>query len=78
MAWSDEPTEMQLGTIFSWFCWEMSREKAKAAVEYLQHIATRRDVSYEMKRLKNLKDSKKLNSLNCFNSDIWNGFEYDD
>jgi len=78
MAWSDEPTEAQLGTIYSWFKWEMSNEKAAAAIEYLENTATRRDVSFEMRRLKNLKEKRLLDASKCFESEIWERFDYDE
>lgn len=77
MAWSDEPTDLQLGTIFSWLKWVLDREEAKEAVEFLQNTATRHDVSVEMSRLKVLKDKRLLNASNCFESDIWEGFDHD-
>lgn len=77
MAWSDEPTEAQLGTIYSWLRWEMTNEKAAAAIKYLENTATRRDVSYEMKRLKALKDKRLLDGNNCFQSEIWERFDHE-
>ena len=77
MGWSDEPSELQLGTIYSWLKWEMSNNKARKAVAWLQNNATRRDVSYEMKRLKDLKQKRLLDASNCFKSEIWEGFEHD-
>lgn len=77
MVWSDEPTEAQLGTIFSWLRWEMDTKKAAAAIQYLKNTATRRDVSYEMRRLKNLKEKRLLDGNNCFQSEIWERFDYE-
>lgn len=77
MAWSDEPTEAQLGTIFSWIKWEMSNEKAMEAVKWLEKTATRREVSFEMKRLRDLKAKRLLDGKKCFESEIWEGFKYD-
>lgn len=77
MAWNDEPTEMQLGTIYSWLKWHMSWEKASAAVSWLEKTATRREVSYEMTRLRALKEKRLLDGNNCFQSDIWEGFDHE-
>ena len=74
MAWSDEPSETQLGTIFSWFRWCMPTEDAKKAVAWLEKTATRRDVSTEMSRLKNLKTKRLLDASTCFDSEIWEGY----
>lgn len=75
MAWSDDPTDMQLGVIYSWIRWLMPNEKASAAVAYLGQSATRRDVSDEIKRLKLLKDKKKLDLDSLFNGAIWEGYK---
>lgn len=77
MSWSDEPTESQLGTIYSWFHWIMDNEQAYKAVVWLEKTATRRDVSIEMKRLRDLKQKRLLDAKNCFESEIWEGFEHD-
>lgn len=77
MAWSDEPTDMQLGIIYSWLVWKVDRETAKDAVKWLETSATRKDVSVEMNRLKILKDEHKLTEENCFDSEIWEGFKND-
>lgn len=77
MAWSDEPTETQLRTIYSWFSWEMDRELAVKAVSWLQKTATRSEVSTEMSRLKKLKEKRLLDFVKCFESEIWEGFEYE-
>lgn len=78
MAWSDEPTEAQLGTVYNWLHWEMSNDKAYEAVRWLELTATRRDVSMEMKRLRGLKKKRLLDGKNCFESEIWEGFKYDE
>lgn len=77
MAWSDEPTEMQLGTIYSWIRWYMTNEEAGRAVAYLEEIATRRDVSNEIKRLKDLKTRQKLTLDEIFKGAIWEGYKHE-
>ena len=77
MAWSDEPTDMQLGTIFSWLSWKVDRKTAQEAVKWLQNTATRRDVSAEMNRLRDLRQKNALNASNCFLGEIWEGFKHD-
>ena len=78
MAWSDEPTHLQLGTIYSWFRWILSIDEAQEAVAWLEQNATRREVSFEMTRLKGLKDKGLLNANNCFESEIWEDFVYEE
>lgn len=74
MAWRDKPTEIQLGTIFSWIRWEVSNEEARRAVAWLENNADRGAVSKEMTRLKALKDKRLLDASKCFQSEIWEGF----
>ena len=76
MSWGDKPTYSQLQVIYSWLSWEMPREKAVKASKYLEDHATRKEVSEEMKRLKALKDQRKLDKDNCFESNVWNNFEF--
>ena len=72
-----KPTEMQLGTIYSWLRWIVPRDEAKAAVSWLEKTATRREVSAEMTRLKSLKDKRLLDAPKCFTGKIWEGFEHE-
>ena len=77
MAWSDEPTDAQLSAIYHLIRWKIPDAKAILALDWLRERATRREVSYEMKRLRELYISHKLTKDNCFDSEIWEGFEYD-
>ena len=77
MGWSDEPTEVQIGTIFSWIRWVVDRDTAQRAANWLQNNATRRDVSYEMTRLKALKQKRLLDADKLFQGEVWEGFEHD-
>lgn len=77
MSWSDEPTEMQLGIIYDWLSWVLNKDLAKEATLWLKNSATRRDVSFEMKRLRDLKVKRLLTASNCFKSEIWEGFNHD-
>jgi len=78
MAWSDEPTQMQLITILDFLRWHMPYDKALKAIEFLENSATRRDVSDEMRRLRDLKNKHALDGKNAFQSEIWEGFKYND
>lgn len=78
MAWSDRPTQMQLVTILDFLRWQIPYDKALKAIEFLENSATRRDVSDEMRRLRDLKQKHVLDGKNAFTGKIWEGFEYDD
>ena len=75
MAWSDEPTEAQIGSIYHLIRWKMPNAEAIKASEWLRSNTTRRDVSYELKRIRELYMSHKLTKERCFDSEIWEGFE---
>jgi len=72
-----KPTEMQLGTIYSWLRWIVPKDEAKAAVSWLEKTATRSAVSAEMTRLKSLKDKRLLDAPKCFRGKIWEGFDHE-
>lgn len=75
MAWSDEPTPAQIGVVGSLMHWAVSREIEASALEYLEETATRRDVADEIKRLRDLRSSNRLDEETVFDSEIWEGFK---
>ena len=77
MAWSDEPTDAQLNAIFTTIRWTVATPVAQEAVKWLTERATRREVSAELKRLKELNQTRNLSALNCFEGEIWEGFEHE-
>ena len=68
-----KPTEAQLGTLFRWFKWKMTSDKASKAMKWLENNATRSD---EIKRVHDLYHSSKLDEDKCFETPIWQGFHY--
>lgn len=75
MAWSDEPTDTQIGAIYNLIRWKMPNAEAIMALDWLKENATRREVSYEMKRIRDLYMDHKLTKNRCFDSEIWEGFK---
>lgn len=71
-----KPTEAQIGVLFRWFTWQMPREKACAAMKYLQDNATRKEVSEEISRVHDLYHSRKLDEERCFETPIWKEFHF--
>ena len=78
MAWSDEPTYAQIETVHRWIKWHMSNKEASCATHWLKEHATRKEVSDEIKRLHDLYYDHKLTKEECLNSDVWDGYEYDE
>lgn len=77
MAWSDEPTDAQLNAIFMLIRWTVPIPTAQRAVTWLKYHGTRREVSDEVKRLRELNQTRNLSALNCFEGEIWEGFEHE-
>lgn len=75
MTWSDEPTDSQIGALYRWLSWNMAQDKARQAVNFLRDNSTRREVSIEMSRVKELYDHHLLNEQNAFESDIWEDYK---
>jgi hypothetical protein len=76
MAWSDEPTEGQLRAIHNMLRWKVPHWTLEPAIEWLETTATRKEVSVELKRLRELYMNHSLTEEECFNSEIWEGFVY--
>ena len=76
MAWSDEPTSAQLAAIGNLIRWTVPSNIETLALDYLEITQTRREVSDEMKRLRELYINHKLSKDNVFSSPIWDGFNY--
>lgn len=75
MVWSDEPTPRQIGAIGRLVQWVVPTNQVLVnALDYLELTATRREVSEELKRLRELYIDKKLTKDNMFDSPIWEGF----
>ena len=75
MAWSDEPTQAQLSGVYRLIEGTVPKDTLLAAMGYLEETATRREVSNEMGRLRNLYIDHKLDKNNVFESEIWEDFK---
>ena len=75
MAWNDKPTYAQIGVVYKWLSWRIPIQTAQKATKWLEDHATRYQVSLEIKRLKTLYDTFKLNEETCFASDVWKQFD---
>lgn len=76
MAWSDEPTNAQLSSLYNMIKWKANGDSATRAIQWLAEKATRREVSDELKRVRELYQEHALNTSNCFTGEIWEGFPY--
>jgi hypothetical protein len=71
MAWTDKPTKAQLNMMWHWFNWEMPRAEATDALDWLEKNATRKQVSDELGRLRELSLARNLNREQCFSGEVW-------
>ena len=76
MAWSDEPSDAQINALLNMIRWEISNKEIPHINAYLKERATRREVSDELKRLRELKMSRKMNPDTAFASEIWADYEH--
>lgn len=71
MAWTDEPSDAQIGALLHLIRWEVSNDETPGIVEYLRAKCTRKDVSTELGRLRDLTISRKLNRDSAFEGALW-------
>lgn len=74
MAWVDEPSGKQINALLNLIRWEIHLDEIKGIEEFLKTNATRRQVSEELGRLRDLKMNRKLNRDNAFESEIWKNY----
>lgn len=79
MAWTDKPTDKQLNAVYRFLAWNAGVPdiKAKDATDWLEENADRKQVSDELTRLRDLCIDKELKLNNCFSSEIWESYEFD-
>lgn len=71
MGWNDKPTKEQINALWRWMKWQMPTAEAKDALDWLEENATRKQVSDEMTRIRELYLSRKLDRTECFKGEIW-------
>lgn len=71
MGWLDRPTEAQISVLWHWFRWKMPTAEAKDALDWLEKNANRKQVSEEMKRIRELYLNNSLTREDCFKGEIW-------
>lgn len=76
MAWTDEPSDAQINAVLNLVRWEISREEIPKIADYLMANSTRKELSTELGRLRQLKISRKLNRYNAFESEIWDKYNH--
>lgn len=73
MAWTDKATDAQINALLNLMRWPMPPGLAPKAWRWLE-TKTRKEVSVEMDRVRNLYIAHKLDRDNLFSGPIWVGF----
>ena len=74
MAWSDKPTDGQIGAWANLTQWALPLDVQGLAIKWLREKADRRQMSDEMGRVRELYIDRKLDKINCFDNGLWDGF----
>lgn len=74
MAWTDEPSDSQIGAVLHMMRWEIREDEKAGIVAYLKSQCTRKDVSTELGRLRELMLTRKLNRDTAFEGELWNNY----
>ena len=78
MAWTDEPTRAQTGALWNLLQGVLPKDVETEALSGIEKRIDRRQMSDELGRIRALYIDHKLDKISCFNSSIWDGFEYKD
>lgn len=76
MAWTDAPSEGQMGAWWRLTKWALPDNVQTAAMEWLEKHADRKQMSDELARVRELYIKRNLDERSCFDSSIWIGFDY--
>ena len=71
MAWSDKPTPAQLGALANMIQWKLTVAECDKTIVYLRENSTRKELSDELKRVRDLYIERKLSRDNVFASTIY-------
>jgi hypothetical protein len=74
MAWIDKPTKAQINALYLMIRWHMSTVEVNDALDWLEQNATRKQVSDELSRIRDLKLSRKLDRDGCFRGEVWSEY----
>lgn len=76
MAWDDKPTPRQIGAFLNLVQWQVTNEQEKEIRKYLEANCTRRELSAELGRVRDLYIDRRLNRENVFASKVWDDFRF--
>ena len=71
MAWNDKPTPAQLGALANMIQWKLTVAECDKTIVYLRENSTRKELSDELKRVRDLYIERKLSRDNVWASPIY-------
>ena len=74
MAWTDDPTPAQIGAWANLVKWDLSDVLINEACKYIEKNFTRKQISEELGRTRELYIKRRLNEKACFDAPVWDGF----
>ena len=74
MAWTDKPTDGQIGAWANLTQWVLPLDVQKLAAKWLREKADRKQASEEVGRVRELYIDRKLDKRKCFDNEVWDGF----
>ena len=66
MAYNNKPTAAQLGALSNMIRWKLTDAECKETIKYLENHSTRKELSEELKRVRQLYIKRKL-----VREDVW-------
>jgi hypothetical protein len=75
MAWSDGPTPAQIGAWANLVKWDLPDVLINEACKFIEKNMTRKEISEELGRTRDLYMKRKITEDSCFNSPVWDKFK---
>lgn len=76
MAWTDKPSDAQINALLHMVHWEITNADIPRISAYIEECKTRKEVSDELGRIKELKINRKLNKDTLYDSEFWARYEH--
>jgi len=75
MAWTDKPSDAQMNMLWYWGKWNISNDRLRPALKWLEQNATKKEVSEEMSRVRELYKKHRLDKETFFDSPVWSDYK---
>lgn len=75
MAWTDGATQAQIGAWANLVKWSLPDVLVNEGCKFIENKLTRKQISEELGRIRELYIAHKLDEKSCFNSTVWDEFK---